>query len=120
MEVILMPNPVVHFEIAAKDGKRAQDFYGKLFDWKIDVDPKMNYGMVAQQGSGIGGGIYETKDGVPPHVTFYVQVDDLQKYLDRVVKLGGKVCMPPTQISPEIGWMAMFTDPDGTTIGLFK
>ena len=44
---------------------------------------------------------------------FYVQVDDLQKYLDKAVKLGGKVCVPPIQISPEIGWMAMFTDPDG-------
>jgi predicted enzyme related to lactoylglutathione lyase len=32
MEVFLMLNPVVHFEIAAEDGKRAQDFYGKLFE----------------------------------------------------------------------------------------
>jgi uncharacterized protein len=115
-----MPNPVVHFKIAAKDGKRAQDFYGKLFDWKIEVDPKMNYGMVAQQGSVIGGGIYQAKDGMPSHITFYVQVDDLQKYLDQAVKLGGKVTLPPTQISSEIGWCAMFTDPDGNEIGLFK
>ena len=115
-----MPNPVIHFEIAAKNGKSAIDFYSKLFDWKIEVDQKMNYGMVSQQGSGIGGGVYQAKDGVPPHVTFYVQVDDLQKYLDKAVKLGGKVTLPPTQISPEIGWCAMFTDPDGNSIGLFK
>jgi len=115
-----MPNPVVHFEVAAKNGKSAIDFYSKLFDWKVEFDQKTSYGVVAQQGTGIGGGVYQTKEGMPPHVTFYVQVDDLQKYLDRAVKLGGKVCMPPHEISPEIGWFAMFTDLDGNTIGLFK
>ncbi len=116
-----MPNPVVHFEVAGTDGKRSQDFYGKLFDWKVQVDPKMDYGMLSQQeGQGIGGGIYQTMEGMRPHVTFYVMVDDLQKYLDRAAKLGGKVLMPPKEISPEIGWMAMFADPDGNPIGLFK
>jgi predicted enzyme related to lactoylglutathione lyase len=115
-----MPNPIIHFEVAAQNGKNSIDFYNQLFDWKIEFDQKMNYGMVAQQGSGIGGGVYQTKDGVPPHVTFYVQVDDLQKYLDKAVQLGGKVTLSPTQISPEIGWCAMFTDPDGNAIGLFK
>lgn len=115
-----MPNPIVHFEIAAKNGKNSIDFYSKLFDWKIEFDQKMNYGMISQQGAGIGGGVYQTKNGVPTHVTFYVQVDDLQKYLDKAVALGGKIALPPTQISPEIGWCAMFTDLDGNQIGLFK
>jgi hypothetical protein len=30
--------PVVHFEITGKDGKRLQEFYTKLFDWHIDAD----------------------------------------------------------------------------------
>ncbi len=115
-----MPNPVVHFEIAGRNGQKAIDFYGKLFDWKIEVDPRMSYGMVAQQGSGIGGGVYQAPEGVPPHVTVYVHVDDLQKYLDKAVALGGKVTQPPMEISPEIGWCAMFTDPDGNVIGLYK
>ena len=28
-------NPVVHFEIGCKDSAKTQDFYTKLFDWKI-------------------------------------------------------------------------------------
>ena len=116
-----MPNPVVHFEIAGKEGKRTMDFYGKLFDWPVQFEPKTNYGMISQQDkAGIGGGVYQAMDGMHPHVTVYVQVDDLQKYLDRASKLGGKVLMPPKEISPEIGWMAMFADPDGNAIGLFK
>jgi uncharacterized protein len=120
-EVRIMPNPVVHFEVAGKDGKRSMDFYSQLFDWKLQIEPKMNYGMVSQQdGAGIGGGVYQTMDGMHPHITFYVQVDDLQKYLDRAVKLGGKMLMPPKEINPEIGWMAMFADVDGNAVGLFK
>jgi len=118
-----MPNPIVHFEISSKDGKRAQDFYSRLFDWKIQIEPKMNYGMVntgAKQHGGVDGGIYQAPEGVTPCVTVYVQVDDLQKYLDKAVAMGAKVTLPPTQVSPEIGWCAMFTDPDGNAIGLFK
>ena len=32
-----MGQPVVHFEITGKDGKRLQEFYAKLFDWHIDA-----------------------------------------------------------------------------------
>ncbi len=31
-----MPNPVVHFEIQAKDHEKIQAFYKDLFDWHID------------------------------------------------------------------------------------
>ena len=30
-----MGQPVVHFEIGCKDSARTQEFYAKLFDWKI-------------------------------------------------------------------------------------
>lgn len=118
-----MPNPIVHFEISGRDDKRSQDFYCKLVDWKIQVDPDINHGIVdtgTRQNGGIDGGIFQAPEGVTPSVTFYVQVDDLQKYLDKAVAMGARVTMPPTQISPEIGWCAMFTDPDGNSIGLFK
>jgi predicted enzyme related to lactoylglutathione lyase len=34
-----MGNPVVHFEIIAKDGPKLQSFYADLFDWKIETFP---------------------------------------------------------------------------------
>jgi len=115
-----MAHPVVHFEIAGKDGKKLQEFYGKLFDWKIEVDPAMNYGMVDTGGEGgINGGVFQAQAEMPPYLTFYVQVDDLQAYLDRAVSLGGSVMVPPTPI-PNIGAFAMFHDPEGNLVGLFK
>ena len=43
---------------------------------------------------GIGGGIGPSPEGVN-RVTFYVDVDDLQAYLDKAERLGGKTVMPP-------------------------
>jgi len=118
-----MAKPVVHFEIAGRDGKKSCDFYGKLFDWKINREiGGMDYNLVPAAGDkSIGGGIFTAPTGMAPCVTFYVEVEDLQKYLDKAVSLGGKITQPPTPIPiPGIGSSAMFTDPDGLLIGLFK
>ncbi len=115
-----MPHPVVHFEIAGKDGKKLQDFYGKLFDWKVNVEAGMgDYGLVEAGEGGIGGGIFQAQEGMPPFVTVYVSVDDLQACLDKAVRLGGKAIVPPTPI-PNVGAFAMFHDPEGNLVGLFK
>lgn len=113
-----MPNPVVHFEILGKDGKKAQQYYGSLFDWKIDADNPMAYGLVHNDGEGIDGGVAQAEQGGPT-VTFYVQVDDPQKYLDRAIALGGKLVMPVTEV-PGMVTMCQFADPDGNVIGIVK
>ena len=114
-----MPNPVVHWEISASDEKKAQKFYSDLFGWHIDASNPMNYGLVdTHSETGINGGIARRDANTPP-VTLYVAVDDLQAYLDRAEKLGGKTVMPPTEI-PNIVTLALFTDPEGTVVGLVK
>ena len=112
-----MAAAVVHFEIIGRDGKRLQDFYGSLFDWRIDANNPMNYGLVEAAAPGIGGGITQS-DGAPM-VTFYVDVTDLAATLASVEKLGGKTVMPPMDV-PGGPTIAMFQDPDGNTIGIMK
>ncbi len=114
-----MGKPVVHFEIAGKDGKRLQDFYANLFDWKINADNPIGYGLVDTGGEGIAGGITGTQDGASPSVTFYIQVDDPQAYLDKIESAGGKTVMPVTVI-PDMVTLAMFADPEGNVVGLVK
>ena len=113
-----MPNPVVHFEIVGKDGKKLQNFYSNLFGWKIDANNPMNYGMVEASQGGIGGGIGPTDQG-EGHVTIYIAVDDLQAYLDKAEGMGGKTVMPPTEI-PGMVTFALFTDPEGHLVGMVK
>ena len=119
-----MGNPVVHFEIAGPDGPALQQYYRDLFGWDVQVQgPEMgNYGVVMWMEGGIGGGIMETTADMPgdSHVTFYIQVDDLQAALDKLSGLGGATVMPPTEIAPEVGSVAMFTDPAHNPIGLYS
>ena len=112
-----MANPVVHFEIEGKDGKKLQDFYSGVFGWNVDTNNPMNYGMVAGDSQGIGGGIAASQDG-KPSVKVYIEVDDPQAYLDKVTKAGGKVIMPVTDLGMVV--MAQFADPEGNVIGITK
>ncbi len=114
-----MPNPVTHFEIMGKDGKKLQDFYGKLFGWHIDANNPMNYGLVdTHTGKGIGGGI-GPEIGGGKRVTVYAEVDDLAATLKKAESLGGKTIMPPTDV-PGGPSIAMFTDPEGNIMGISK
>lgn len=113
-----MPHPVVHWEIGAKDASKMKEFYAKLFDWPIDAT-NPEYGMVGVQGEGIGGGIMQTPAEAPPYVTFYVSVDDLEAMLEKAGSLGANTVVPPTPI-PGMGAFAMFADPEGHVIGIFK
>jgi predicted enzyme related to lactoylglutathione lyase len=119
-----MGQPVVHFEVMGDDGDKLRSFYSDLFDWKINSDNPMNYGIVAREGNvnadgiGIGGGIGGSKE-FPSHVTFYVEVPDVEAALSKAESLGGSRVMGPDVVTEgvEIG---LFTDPDGGLIGVIK
>lgn len=49
----------------------------------------------------INGGIGGGKDGYSGHVTFYVEVPDLEAALSKIEGLGGGTVMPPDQVT---GW----------------
>ena len=44
-----MGRPVVHFEIIGKDGDKLNAYYAELFDWEIDSNNPMKYGMVTRE-----------------------------------------------------------------------
>ena len=111
-----MGQPVTHFEIHG--GEELRKFYEDLFDWHIDANNPMNYGMVDTHGGekGINGGVAPDEES---WVTVYVEVDDLQAALDKAEKLGGKTVLPPSDV-PGGPSLAVFSDPSGNRIGLAK
>ena len=120
-----MGRPVVHFEVLGKDGAALRAFYGELFEWRIDVDNPMGYGVVArddnlsEHGTGIGGGVGESPEGYPGHVTFYVEVPDVESALEKAERLGGTRVMGPDEVMKGLV-IGLFTDPEGHTIGLVR
>lgn len=111
-----MGNAVVHFEITGTDGELLKKFYGELFEWKIDSNNPQNYGMVAAEEGGIGGGVSTAQQG-PGMVTVYVGSDDISGTLSRATELGGTVVMPETQINDDVT-IGLFADPHGNVVGL--
>ena len=117
-----MGNPVVHWELMSKDPARISAFYEKLFDWKIQHFPDMNYRIVETGGEGgINGGILKPdREGPwPGNMLFYVNVDDLAAYRAKVIAAGGKIHVEEQQV-PGMGSFCLFTDPEGRMMGLWK
>jgi uncharacterized protein len=120
-----MGQPVVHFEIVGKDAHKLQDYYSELFGWEIDSNNPMKYGVVQREGNtnadgaGIGGGVGPGPEGYPGHVTFYVEVPDVEAALAKAESLGGTRMMGPDKPMEgvEIG---LFNDPEGHVIGLVR
>src|SRR5687767_7817814 len=112
-----MGQPVVHFEVIGRDGAKLQSYYGELFGWEIDANNPMGYGTVQREGNtnsdgvGIGGGVGVGPEGYDGHVTFYVEVPDVEAALAKAEELGGSRMMGPDE--PMEGLvMGMLTDPD--------
>ncbi|HEV1993238.1 MAG TPA: VOC family protein [Candidatus Acidoferrum sp.] len=110
-----MGRPVVHFEIGGRDIAKTQEFYAKLFDWKITP---MGPAAMIDTGEGIPGHITALGHEPNHYTIFYVDVDDVAAYLEKVKGLGGKTLVPPVEIPT--GTFAWFMDPEGNTIGLWK
>ena len=119
-----MGQPVVHFEIIGKDGNKLRTYYSDLFGWDIDADNPMEYGIVQRDGNtnsdgaGIGGGVSGGPEGYDGHVTFYIEVPDVEAALAKAEELGGARVMGPDEVpggGPVIGH---FTDPEGHMIGV--
>lgn len=118
-----MGQPVAWFEITSQDAERAQKFYAELFGWQVSADPAMGgYGIVDTGGGdgAVSGGIGPSSGPEDkPGVKIYMRVDDMDAYLDRAEKLGGRKLVPPTDLPGDFGRFAIFQDPDGNPVGLW-
>ena len=122
-----MGKPVVHFEVIGKDGEKLRSYYSELFGWELgDVVGPTNYAVVPREGDtnadgmGIGGGMGTAPEGYDGHVTFYVEVPDVEASLAKAESLGGTRMMGPDKV-PEVDIeIGLFADPEGHVIGVVK
>lgn len=117
-----MGKPVVHWELLSKDPAKVADFYEKVFDWKIQHIPEINYRFVETGGQGgINGGIIQPQrpEPWPGSMTFYIDVEDLADYRQRIVSAGGKILIEEQDVAG-MGAFSLFTDPEGRMMGLWK
>jgi predicted enzyme related to lactoylglutathione lyase len=114
-----MGNPFVHIELLTNDVARAKDFYEKLFAWKLEDVPGMDYTII-NMGEGTGGGMMQNPiPETPSHWMAYVLVDDVDAATKKAKSLGAEICKEATVI-PGYGWFSVITDPTGATLALWK
>jgi predicted enzyme related to lactoylglutathione lyase len=119
-------NSINWFEIPAQDIKRAKSFYENIFSTEMEELPEMmGMKMVSfpsEMGNGKASGALVQSQMHKPSVdgaVIYLNANPkIQNVIDRIEKSGGKVIMPKTQISPEIGFMAFFIDTEGNKVAL--
>lgn len=116
-----MGRPIVHFEFWSESPETVAEFYARVFDWNINHIPEMNYHMADPGGEGgIGGGIMTPSKGDwPSNLTFYIDVDDLAAYREKIVAAGGEIVVDEREV-PGVGSLSLFKDPDGRVIGMWK
>lgn len=112
------------FEIPTQDMDRAIKFYETVFDCELSRNTMGDFDMAWFEWDddikGAGGSLVHheqytpTKDGV----LIYFSSEDVDIELGRIEEAGGKILRPKTQISPEMGYMALFIDTEGNRMAL--
>jgi hypothetical protein len=118
-------NSLNWFEIPATDIKRAKKFYEAIFDIQMDESEMMNMKMAFfpyEMGSGKASGALCQSDfhkpGMDGVIVYLNGNPDLKTVLDKIESAGGRIIMPKTEITPEIGYMAFFIDSEGNRVAL--
>jgi len=114
-------NHFTFVEIPTLDLKKAESFFGKVFDWKFEpMRGVPTVLFIKNTGQGPGGQLFKTKT-IPkkPGVLVHIEVDNIDEKLKAIEKLKGKTILPKMLI-PGQGWYAYFATPDGCTLALWQ
>lgn len=110
-------------ELMTWDAAAAKAFYSATLGWHIEEMPMEHGGTyhVAMVDGQPVAGIFQLEKGVgmdeaQSHWFAYLEVDDLDKRLDALKENGGSVVREPFFV-PEVGHIALITDPTGAEMG---
>lgn len=117
-----MANPFVHIELHTTNLSQAKEFYGTLFDWRLEDMPAGDgrpYTMVSV-GEGTGGGMVTCPEpNMPPMWLPYILVDNVDNFTAKATSLGAKLLKGKTEVA-SYGWFSVLQDPSGATFALWE
>jgi uncharacterized protein len=118
-------NSLNWFEISVTDIGRAKKFYEKIFGIEMQKQEMMGMQMAFFPSDNmtekVSGGLVQGSMHKPSTDGAKIYLNgnpDLSDALSKVEAAGGKVVMPKTKISDEVGYMAFFSDTEGNTVAL--
>src|SRR4030095_3619551 len=110
---------ICYLEIPAITADASADFYSSILGWTVR---KRGDGKLAfDDTGGVSGTWVKEADRTPDeHTRTYIMVDSIVESVKRIEKAGGRVTTPRTDIGPNLGAFAAFTDPVGNEFGLYE
>ena len=125
-------NPVVHFEMPAKDKARMRTFYEQTFGWRTQLlgEEMGSYVLVTtteadadgrpKQPGAINGGFYQrTDDPVSQTTGIVVAVENLEESMRRAKAAGGTLHGEPQDI-PGVGRFISVIDTEGNRVSMLQ
>ncbi len=125
------PDPVVHFEMPARNRDRMAEFYQRVFSWQTQMlGPEMgDYVLVTTTETkderpvtpgAINGGFFPVTPEMPAaYPSVVIAVDNIAASMRRVSEAGGKTEGEPMDI-PGIGKFIAFTDTEGNRVSMLQ
>jgi predicted enzyme related to lactoylglutathione lyase len=113
-------------DLSSHDMAEAKRFYGEVFGWSVedqDTGGGPPYAIFTNDGNqvaGLGQMSDEMKaQGIPPHWSNYINVDDAEAVTKKATSLGANLMFPVMQVV-EAGWMSMIVDPTGAPFAIWQ
>ncbi|MEM9886930.1 MAG: VOC family protein [Bacteroidota bacterium] len=116
-------NPVGWFDINVANLGRAKKFYETVFNLKLTDAPaewgKQSFFPFNHESANISGALVAKTDFVPSsnNTIVYFETEDNIAEEQRIEEAGGKVIQPKMDIG-EFGFVSIFIDTEGNTVGL--
>jgi uncharacterized protein len=109
-------------ELHSKNVEECKQFYSTLFGWNLNQSQSVPDFDYTEFGTGEErkGGMFQMGaefGDAPSHWMAYIAVDDVDETARQVEALGGKVCVPPSDI-PNVGRFSVLNDPSGAVISI--
>ena len=117
----------IWYELMSPDPDGSKAFYDAVVGWDVESQPSMegmDYRMIRRSDGGNAGGVLgltrEMEDGgARPVWLGYIAVDDVDATVAAVQRDGGQVMMPAWDV-PNVGRIAMLTDPQGAPFYIMR
>lgn len=112
-------NPVVQWQIVARDPDAVTAFYTNVFGWRVHTHNSLGYRVIESgDGRGIDGGVWPSSPEGHNLVQLFIEVADIDAMIAKATAAGAQVLFPKQQL-PDGDAMAILLDPAGLSFGLY-
>lgn len=115
----LEPSPckVEWLEIPAPDLERAGAFYSTVFGWQIS---RFSSDYWVFQAGNLHGGLMKNRPVSDDGIRFSITVEEITAVLREIEAAGGEIIREKYNLGEELGFCALFKDPNGNRIELWS